>query len=159
MTTVHFMHGFIGFGKSTIAKQLEKSLPAVRLNNDDWMVELYGRGPHGEKHNDYFMRIDELQWILAREIIRCGVDVILDYGCWNKDDRKKQVIRALEFADKVIIHNVKCNIDVARKRCVSRTESESNQLSISADEFDALLTRFEPLSEDEGFEVITYENN
>lgn len=54
------MHGFIGFGKSTIAKQLAESLPAVRLNNDDWMVELYGRGPHGDKHDDYWLRINKI---------------------------------------------------------------------------------------------------
>ncbi|MDR2902449.1 MAG: AAA family ATPase [Lactobacillales bacterium] len=157
MATIHFMHGFIGFGKTTIAKRLETELPAVRLNNDEWVVALYGRGPHGFQHPNYLMRIDALQWELAREIIRTGTDVILDYGFWKKSDRKELVTRALAFADRVVIHNVKCDMNTARNRCIARTAAGGDrQLSISQDEFDALLPRFEPMLDDEGFEVITY---
>ncbi|MCL2748550.1 MAG: AAA family ATPase [Alphaproteobacteria bacterium] len=159
MATVHFMHGFIGSGKTTIAKRLARELPAVRLNNDDWIVLLYGRGPHGDKHLDYVQRIDKVQWDLAREIVRAGGDVIFDCGTWSKSGRKESVARALEFADKVIFHNIKCDIDVARARCVRRTESGGNELFICADAFDALLSKFEPISDDEGFKVITYDNN
>jgi len=159
MATVHFMHGFIGSGKTTIARQLAKELPAVRLNNDDWMMPLYGRGPHGDKHDDYWMRIHKIHWDLARDIIRAGADVIMDYGCWSKSGRKEWAERALEFADRVVFHNVKCDIDVARARCVRRTESGDSELFVCANAFDALLPKFEPISEDEGFNVITYKNN
>ena len=159
MATVHFMHGFMGFGKTTIAKRLALRLPAVRLYNDEWMVPLYGRGPHGDKHDDYWMRVHTLQWDLARDIIRTGADVILDYGFWGKSDRKKLAARALEFADKVIIHNVKCDMDTARARCLARTESGDHELFVCADAFDALLPKFEPMHDDEGFEAVVYDNN
>ncbi len=158
MATVHFMHGFIGSGKTTIAKRLELELPAVRLNNDDWMVPLFGRGPHKDKHNDYWLRIHLIHWKLARDIIRAGTDVIMDYGCWSKSGRKEWVERALEFADRVIIHNVRCDLDIARMRCIARTESSANELLVCSNMFDVLLSKFEPMLDDEGFEVITYDN-
>jgi predicted kinase len=103
MATIHFMHGFIGSGKTTIAKRLAADLPAVRLNNDDWMVALYGRGPHGrELHDDYWTRINKLQWDLVRQILAAGSDVILDYGMWGRADRQEWVKRASEFADRVL---------------------------------------------------------
>ena len=34
MATIHLMVGFIGFGKTTIAKKLEKEPPAVHLTHD-----------------------------------------------------------------------------------------------------------------------------
>ena len=45
MPSIHLMTGFIGFGKTTIAKMLEKSLPAVRFTHDEIMRERYGRAP------------------------------------------------------------------------------------------------------------------
>jgi predicted kinase len=58
MATIHLMHGFIGFGKTTIAEKLAKELPAVRLNNDEFMELLYGRNPPPELYQDYYNRID-----------------------------------------------------------------------------------------------------
>ena len=34
MPTIHLMFGFMRFGKTTIAKQLERKIPAVRLTHD-----------------------------------------------------------------------------------------------------------------------------
>ena len=43
MATIHLMTGFIGFGKTTLAKKMEKELSAVRLTHDEIMLERYGR--------------------------------------------------------------------------------------------------------------------
>lgn len=42
---IHLIHGFMGFGKTTLAKQLEKSLPAVHFTHDEIMLTRYGRTP------------------------------------------------------------------------------------------------------------------
>ena len=42
---IHLIHGFMGFGKTTLAKQLEKSLPAIRFTHDEIMLNRYGRAP------------------------------------------------------------------------------------------------------------------
>lgn len=42
MATIHCMCGYIGFGKTTIAKKLEVEYAAKRLTPDELMVQLYG---------------------------------------------------------------------------------------------------------------------
>lgn len=80
MATIHLMVGFMGFGKTTIAKQLEKNLPAVRLTHDEFMVKLYGRNmPYAEFHSNY-NKVDKVLWDLAEKIIKTDTDVIMDYG-------------------------------------------------------------------------------
>jgi AAA domain len=42
MTTAHRIHGFLGVGKTTLARQLEQRIPAIRFSHDEWMARLYG---------------------------------------------------------------------------------------------------------------------
>ena len=159
MRTVHFMHGFIGFGKTTISKRLALKLPAVRLNNDDWMASLFGAGPHGELEDDYWRRINKIHWDLAESIIHSGADVIMDDGMWMKDERKERAERALKFADRVIFHVVKCDMNTARARCLARSQSDNHQIFVDGARFDNLSKYFEPMTKSEGFEMIVYDNN
>jgi len=39
MAEIHLICGFIGFGKTTLAKQLEKDLPAIRFTHDEFMLK------------------------------------------------------------------------------------------------------------------------
>jgi predicted kinase len=34
MATAHLIHGFLGAGKTTLARQLERELPAIRFGAD-----------------------------------------------------------------------------------------------------------------------------
>ena len=40
--TIHLLCGLVAAGKTTLAKQLARSLPAVRLSRDEWMIRLDG---------------------------------------------------------------------------------------------------------------------
>lgn len=42
MATAHLIHGFLGVGKTTFARQLEERLPAIRFSHDEWMARRYG---------------------------------------------------------------------------------------------------------------------
>ena len=42
MSTIHLMCGYIGFGKTTVAKQIEQETGARRFTPDDVMIELFG---------------------------------------------------------------------------------------------------------------------
>ena len=50
---IHLIHGFIGFGKTTLAKQLEQSLPAIHFTHDEIMLDRFGRAP------DNFLKCNE----------------------------------------------------------------------------------------------------
>ena len=166
MATIHFMHGFIGVGKTTIAKKLAAGEIAgfpnrmVRLNNDAWMVRLYGRGPHDiQAHFDYWRNILSIQWDLMADIIRAGTDVVLDYGTWEKHCRREWHDRALKITPNIIFHNVVCDIEVARARFAARSKSDLAELNTSDEAFNRQLKKYEPMTDDEGFTVIRHENN
>jgi tRNA uridine 5-carbamoylmethylation protein Kti12 len=42
MATAHLIHGFLGAGKTTFARQLERELRAIRFSQDEWMANLNG---------------------------------------------------------------------------------------------------------------------
>jgi predicted kinase len=156
--TIHIMHGFIGFGKTAIAKQMAAELPAVRLNNDELMVRLYGRNPPAENFQEYYNRIDGLIWCLAEQIVKAGIDVIIDLGGWSRQGRKEQFDHANKITDKVLFHKVICDLEVAKQRTVARTNFDEKELRIDEAAFDVLYKKFEPMSEDEGYPIINHYN-
>ena len=63
MATVHLLCGRPGSGKTTFARELEKTHKAVRYTYDEWMVQLYGRSP--EQFETLFNRVSNLIWRIA----------------------------------------------------------------------------------------------
>ena len=49
MPTVHMIHGYLGAGKTTLARRLEREAPAIRFTHDEWMARLYGIDPPAER--------------------------------------------------------------------------------------------------------------
>ena len=87
MATIHLMCGFMGFGKTTIAKQIEKNFSAVRFTHDEIMLERYGREP-----NDFqakYKIVDDFILNEAEKCIKQGQNVVLDYGLWTHEKREK----------------------------------------------------------------------
>ena len=156
MATIHLMHGFIGFGKTTIAKKLARELPAVRLNNDEFMESLYGRNPPAEMFQEYYDRIDDLLWSLAEQITKVGIDVIMDIGFWSKETRAKVFARAKTITEGVIFHSVRCDMETAKQRMLTRTASDKSELQIDEAAFDKFRAQFEPMEESEGYEIIIH---
>ena len=55
-------------------------------------------------------------------------------------------------------HCVECDLDEARKRVLKRTAEDDDSLMIDERCFDDRLKLYEPLSEDEKYDVIYYKN-
>ena len=82
---IHLIHGFMGFGKTTLAKQLEISLPAVRFTHDEIMLARHGRTP-----DNFAKCYEEVTQYIKKETqkeIAKGNNVILDFGFWDKETR------------------------------------------------------------------------
>ncbi len=144
MATIHLMFGFMGFGKTTVAKKLEQKYGAVRLTHDEFMVKLYGRNmPYAEFHPNYD-KVDEVLWDLAAKIINAGTDVIMDYGFWSHDAREKAYNRAKKITENVVFHLVECDMATAKQRILKRSAENPDELFIREDEFDTLAKQYEP---------------
>lgn len=149
----------MGFGKTTLAKKLEKELPAVRFTHDDFMCHLYARNLPDNKFRIAYRKVDELIWEMAEKCIKSGSNVILDYGFWSKEVRKKVNKRALSLTPEVIFHHITCDEQIAKQRVLNRSEKDEKSLLITENSFDIFWVTYEPISEDEGLKVITYDGS
>ena len=77
------MVGLPGSGKTTRAREIEVSLSALRLTPDEWMIPLFGDSEVNGKRDVLEGR---LVW-LALRALRLGINVVLDFGVWSKDER------------------------------------------------------------------------
>jgi predicted kinase len=80
---VHLMVGLPGAGKTSHAKELEISAPALRLTPDEWQIALFGDQNPPDKRDLVEGKLIELG-MRAAEL---GVDVVLDFGFWSRDER------------------------------------------------------------------------
>jgi inorganic pyrophosphatase len=141
MAVIHLMVGFLGVGKTTLAKELEVRLNAVRFTHDDIMVERYGRNP--DDFQNKYMIVDEYIRNEAEKYIHQGRDVILDYGFWTAEKRKEYYDWAKNITSKVVFHVVECNLDEAKLRVLLRSNDDENALIIDENMFDMFLKKYE----------------
>jgi predicted kinase len=83
------MVGLPAAGKTSRARELASIWSALRLTPDEWMIPLFGQEQPDGKRNVVEGR---LIW-LALSALRIGVNVVLDFGVWARDERS--ALRAL----------------------------------------------------------------
>jgi predicted kinase len=83
------MVGLPASGKTSKARELASAWSALQLTPDEWMIPLFGREQPEGKRNVLEGR---LIW-LALSALRIGVNVVLDFGVWGRDERS--ALRAL----------------------------------------------------------------
>ena len=151
MTTLHLLCGFIGAGKTTFAKSLERDHSAVLFSHDEWMVKLYGRNPPSEHFQTYYHRVKDLIWQFASRFLTLGQDVVLDHGFWRRADRDLAKRKAQEIEVQAKLYFLHCSEEVMRQRVLTRTEMSQDSLYINERAFENLRAQFETPMDDEKY--------
>ena len=141
----------MGFGKTTLAKQLAQKYNAKLFCIDHIMLEKYGRTP--KDFAKAFQETDDYIWQQTEKTILSGQDVILDYGFWEKETRKQIQAKALKITPNVLWHQLVCDINTAKQRVLKRTEENPNELYIDENCFNDRLRRYQPITADEHLNV------
>jgi len=148
MPTLHMIHGYVGAGKTTFARQLAHARNAVLLSLDQWLIRLYGSDTSVEP--DRLLRVEALIGECCESVLRAGVDVVYDHGFWSR--AKRDAARQLaERTDAVAeLYWVTCPEGIALQRVLSRNEQlDGETFRIDAAAFESLKSQFEPLAADE----------
>ena len=154
MAAIHLIVGFMGFGKTTLAKKLEKNLSAVRLTHDEIMVERYGQNP--DDFQTKYKLVDDFIRKEAEKYIQQGRDVIMDYGFWSHAKREEYYTWATTLTKNVVFHVMECDIAEAKRRVLDRTQNNKGALMIDENAFDLFLKQYEPWNYEDDYPVIFY---
>jgi len=111
--------GLPGAGKTTLAAQLATDRSAVRLTKDEWLWAL-GSTPWDEPTRE---RVEHELWRLAREILRRGVSVVLDFGLWARIERDEMRDAARGLGVGIELHY----LDVATEELWRRIEGRNSE--------------------------------
>lgn len=151
MATIHFICGFMGFGKTTLSKELAKKLDAEHFAIDEVIRQKFGRNP--KDFDKAYQVADNYIWEESKKLLHSGKDVILDYGFWKKKTRQQVQQKALKLTPNILWHQLICDINVAKQRVLKRTEENPNELFIDENCFNEKLSQYEPISDDENLKV------
>lgn len=160
--TAHLIIGFIGAGKTTFARKLEKELGVVRFTKDEWMVRIFGNSPFMNKfENDTFHEYDSKMAKLATDMaLRClstGASVIIDDGFWFRKQRDEMRQTLKDIGAEAKFYYLDTPVEVMKARTVKRSENPpEDSFHITEEEFNDYLNTFQPPAGDEEFTVINY---
>ncbi len=123
MAEVIMTCGKICSGKSTYAKKICGERKGVVLSVDEITLALF-KNDTGDMHDTYVERAEEYLFEKSLEIVNNGIDVILDWGFWQKRER--------EYARKFYSgHGVDCQfhyIDISDEEWKRRIEKRNGMV-------------------------------
>ena len=151
MATLHLMIGLPGSGKTTRAKELEKQYNALRLTPDEWHLFLFGHDVDEEAHDERHEKVEQIMWTVAARVLALGADVILDFGCWAREEREDFRARARALGANFKLHYMDVSLDELKKRLDARNQivGERPVFHISDENLRKWAASFEPLDADE----------
>ncbi len=147
MATIYIIHGFIGSGKTTFAKRLEKETGAKRFTPDEIIVKRYGKNLSVEEIRNANLVVKKEIYEKMKKAIQQERDIILDYGLWKKQQRIELIQKVKKLGGKPIIYEIICDPVIMKKRALER--NENSDINITPERYNMYYQRFEPMDEDE----------
>jgi len=138
--------GLPGAGKTTLARELEVLLPAVRLGGDEWMTDL-----EVDLFDQAFRdRLEARFRELAAVLLRLGVSVVLDFGVWSRAERDELLALARGLGVAVELRFVDAPIEELWRRVDARNRTDAwPARPITRAELEEWSALFEPPTADE----------
>lgn len=143
VSNVYLIHGFIGAGKTTFAKKLEKDTGARRFSPDEMIAKRFGVNLTVKEIREANLVVKAEIWEEVKSLIKNNQDIILDYGFWKKEQRIEFAGKIKELGGKPIFYEVLCDFQTMRKRALQR--NNDGDITITSERYDMYYKRFEPM--------------
>lgn len=156
----YLIMGFVGSGKSTYAKKLELETNAFRITKDEWLIRIVGNDPTVSGFEDLDARVTDLSMDIALQLLKSGMDIIIDDGFWIRRQRDEIRERIRNMGAKYELHYVKCSKSLMKKRIHQRNKTlGKDTFFVSEEVFDKYWKYFDDIEEDEEYILIHNEES
>jgi predicted kinase len=112
--------GLPGTGKTTAARRIEVENEALRLTKDEWIKALYGQGNPPSAQDVIEGRLIEI----GLRALELGIDVVIDFGLWSRDERSALRQAATDRDAMVEMHYFELTPAEQRRRLDQRQAEE-----------------------------------
>ena len=134
------MVGLPGTGKTSVARLIEAD-GALRLTKDEWVKALFGQA----NPSDATAVIEGRLIAIALRALELGVDVVVDFGLWSKDERTALRQAAADVGARVEIRYLQLDPAEQRRRLDRRHADEPHTTwHMSDEDLAGWAARFEP---------------
>jgi len=138
--------GLPASGKTTLARELAPTIPAIRLNKDHWTAQL----GHDVWDDEFRIRLEAQLWALTQELLAQGQSVILEWGHWARAERDEKRLGARALGVGVELHYTDAPLEVLVARAEQRNASgEWSASPITRAHFEQWATIFQAPDEEE----------
>jgi predicted kinase len=151
----HIIIGFIGSGKTTFSRRLERETGAMRFTKDEWMVRLFGNTPPKDKFAEYDGKMTSLARDMALNCLKAGASVIIDEGFWEREQRDEIRQRVRMVGAIPILYYLEVPLEIMKERTLKRSENPpDDSFNIDEESFDQYWRFFQPPDKDEDFTLV-----
>lgn len=118
--TLFLMVGLPGTGKTTEARRIEVACDALRLTKDEWVKALYG-----SENPSWASDVIEGRLVdIGLRALELGVNAVIDFGLWARDERSALRHAAAERGAAVVMRYFELTPAEQRRRLDRRLERE-----------------------------------
>lgn len=139
------IHGYLGTGKTTFARKLERELPAIRFSHDEWITRIFG---HQQLEPETMLvPVSDLIERCWTRCVELGLDVVLDGGFWDRKSRDNIRAKAAALGAGCRLYRLSVPDEVAWARVEQRNKNLQDNWFIDRNAFEVLksLRGFDPL--------------
>lgn len=103
-----------------------------------------------ENHDSRHSIIEDVMWTVAERVLSLGCDVVLDYGCWAKEERDAYRAKAVAIGVDFKMHYMDVSTDELFCRLEQRNKLNSDKtFVIPKEDMEKYIQIFQPPTDDE----------